>query len=81
LPVGAVTAAIGVPLFLFLMSHPNVAIVQSLDTAVPMILRGPSTSKSEESMFPSDLELIRTFESTLAVAPALSVTPVVPCAT
>jgi hypothetical protein len=45
--------------FLFLLSHPNVAIVQSLDTAVPMILRGPSTSKSEESMFPADLELIR----------------------
>jgi hypothetical protein len=48
--------------FLFLLSHPNVAIVQSLDTAVPMILRGPSTSTSEESMFPSDLELIRTFD-------------------
>ena len=48
--------------FLFLLSHPNVAIVQSLDTAVPMILRGPSTSKSEESMFPSDLELIRSFD-------------------
>ncbi len=48
--------------FNFLVSHPNVAIVQSLDTAVPMILRGPSTSRSEESMFPSDLELIRTFD-------------------
>jgi hypothetical protein len=49
--------------FLFLMTHPNVAIVQSLDTAVPMILRGPSTSKSEETIFPSDLELIRTFDA------------------
>jgi hypothetical protein len=48
--------------FLFLLTHPNVAIVQSLDTAVPMILRGPSTSRSEESMFPSDLELIRQFD-------------------
>lgn len=48
--------------FLFLLTHPNVAIVQSLDTAVPMILRGPSTSPSEESMFPSDLELIRKFD-------------------
>ncbi len=48
--------------FLFLLSHPNVAIVQSLDTAVPMILRGPSTSRSEESMFPQDLELIKTFD-------------------
>ena len=49
--------------FLFLMTHPNVAIVQSLDTAVPMILRGPSTSKSEESMFASDLELIKRFDA------------------
>ena len=48
--------------FMFLMQHPNVAIVQSLDTAVPMILRGPSVSKSEETMFPEDLELIRKFD-------------------
>lgn len=48
--------------FSFLMTHPNVAIVQSLDTAVPMILRGPSTSTSEETMFPTDLELIRTYD-------------------
>jgi hypothetical protein len=48
--------------YLFLMAHPNVAIVESLDTAVPMILRGPSTSKSEESMFPADLELIKKFD-------------------
>ena len=49
--------------FIFLMTHPNVAIVQSLDTAVPMILRGPSTSKSEETMFAADLELIRKFDA------------------
>ena len=49
--------------FMFLMTHPNVAIVQSLDTAVPMILRGPSTSKSEETMFAADLELIRKFDA------------------
>ena len=49
--------------FLFLMTHPNVAIVQSLDTAVPMILRGPSTSRSDEAMFPADLELIRKFDA------------------
>ena len=48
--------------FLFLMSHPNVAIAQSLDTAVPMILRGPSTSGSEESVFPEDLALLRKFD-------------------
>jgi Zinc carboxypeptidase len=49
--------------FLFLLTHPNVAIVQSLDTAVPMILRGPSTSRTEETMFPADLELIRKFDA------------------
>jgi hypothetical protein len=49
--------------FMFLMTHPNVAIVQSLDTAVPMILRGPSTSRSEETMFPADLELIKKFDA------------------
>jgi hypothetical protein len=49
--------------FMFLMTHPNVAIVQSLDTAVPMILRGPSTSRSEEAIFPADLELIRKFDT------------------
>lgn len=48
--------------FSFLMTHPNVAIVQSLDTAVPMILRGPSVSKSEETMFPKDLALIQKFD-------------------
>ena len=49
--------------FLFLMTHPNIAIVNSLDTAVPMILRGPSTSKSEETMFAADLDLIRKFDA------------------
>jgi hypothetical protein len=48
---------------MFLMTHPNVAIAQSLDTAVPMILRGPSTSRSEETMFPSDLALIKKFDA------------------
>jgi len=48
--------------FAFLMTHPNVAIAQSLDTAVPMILRGPSTSASEDSMFPDDLAIIRSFD-------------------
>jgi hypothetical protein len=48
--------------FEFLIRHPNVGIVQSLDTSVPMILRGPSTSKSEESVFPEDLEILRRFD-------------------
>jgi hypothetical protein len=49
--------------FQFLMTHPNVGIVQSLDTAVPMILRGPSTSKSEESMFPADRALYEKYDA------------------
>ena len=38
--------------FLFLMTHPNVGLAQSLDTSVPMILRGPSTASSEDGMYP-----------------------------
>ena len=48
--------------FLFLMARPHVSVVNSLDTSVPMILRGPSTSKSEESVFPEDLEILRKFD-------------------
>jgi hypothetical protein len=48
--------------FDFLIRHTNVGIAQSLDTSVPMILRGPSTSKSEESVFPEDLEYLRKFD-------------------
>lgn len=49
--------------FSFLMRHPHVGIVQSLDTSVPMILRGPSTSKSEESVFPEDLVYLKKFDA------------------
>ena len=48
--------------FSFVMAHPNIGIVQSLDTAVPMLLRGPSTSKSEESMFPDDRALFEAYD-------------------
>jgi hypothetical protein len=34
--------------FSFLLTHPNVGAAQSCDTVVPMILRGPSTSRAEE---------------------------------
>jgi hypothetical protein len=47
---------------LFLLQHPNVSIVQTMDTAVPMHLRPPSTSRSEESMFEEDLKLYRYFD-------------------
>ena len=40
--------------FLWLISHPNISVVNSLDTRVPMHLRPPSTSSSAESMFPKD---------------------------
>jgi hypothetical protein len=42
---------------LFLLENPNVGVVNSMDTRVPMHLRPPSTSRGEESMFPEDLAL------------------------
>ena len=48
--------------FLFLMTHPNVGLAQSLDTAVPMILRGPSTASSEEGMYYEDAALAAKFD-------------------
>ncbi len=41
---------------LFLLTHPNVAIGQSMDTPMAMHLRPPSTSRSQESMAPDDLK-------------------------
>jgi hypothetical protein len=49
--------------FLFLLENPNVSVVNSMDTRVPMHLRPPSTSKSEESMFPEDLAHYLHFDS------------------
>ncbi len=47
---------------LFLLQHPNVSVGQTMDTAVPMHLRPPSTSHSQESMFEEDLKLYRYFD-------------------
>ena len=47
---------------LFLLQHPNVSVGQTMDTAVPMHLRPPSTSRSQDSMFPGDLALYRHFD-------------------
>lgn len=47
---------------LFLLAHPNVYIVNSMDTTVPMHLRPPSTSPSEERMYPEDLKWYRYFD-------------------
>jgi hypothetical protein len=41
---------------LFLLSHPNIYVVNSMDTSVPMHLRPPSTSASDERMYPEDLK-------------------------
>jgi len=47
---------------LFLLSHPNVYVVNSMDTSVPMHLRPPSTSASEERMYPEDLSWYKLFD-------------------
>ncbi len=49
-------------LVLFLLEHPNVSIMNTMDTTVPMHLRPPSTSKSEERMYPDDLKLYKHFD-------------------
>ena len=47
---------------LFLLTHPNVSVVNSMDTSVPMHLRPPSTSPSEERMYPEDLKWYKYFD-------------------
>ena len=47
---------------MFLLSHPNVSVVNSMDTSVPMHLRPPSTSGSEERMYTEDLEWYKLFD-------------------
>jgi len=48
---------------LFVLENPNISVVNSMDTSVPMHLRGPSTSTGEESMFPEDLAYYEFFDS------------------
>ncbi len=47
---------------LFLLSHPNVGIVNSMDTSVPMHLRPPSTSPEAERMYAEDMAWYRRFD-------------------
>lgn len=47
----------------FLLSHPNIYVVNSMDTRVPMHLRAPSTSPSEERMYDEDREWYEYFDS------------------
>ena len=49
-------------LVVFLLEHPNVSVMNTMDTTVPMHLRPPSTSPSEERMYPEDLELYKYFD-------------------
>jgi len=48
--------------FTFLLEHPNVSVVQTMDTTVPMLLHGPSTSRMSESMFPEDMKIYQHFD-------------------
>lgn len=48
---------------LFVLENPNIGIANSMDTRVPMHLRPPSTSRSEERMYPEDLALYEHFDS------------------
>ncbi|GHT34300.1 peptidase M14 [Bacteroidia bacterium] len=47
---------------LFLLANPNIYVVNSMDTSVPMHLRPPSTSKSEDRMYPEDLKWYKLFD-------------------
>ena len=49
--------------FLFLLEHPNVSVGQTMDTSVPMLLHGPSTSRMSESMFPDDMKIYQYFDT------------------
>lgn len=48
---------------IWLLHHPHVSVVNSMDTRVPMHLRPPSTSRSEERMYPEDLAHYEYFDS------------------
>ncbi len=49
--------------FTWLMSHPNISVVNSMDTRVPMHLRGPSVAFEQEVMTPSDASYFHRFDS------------------
>jgi hypothetical protein len=50
-------------LVLWLLEHPNVGVANSMDTAVPMHLRGPSVCEETECMSPADLAIYRHMDS------------------
>ncbi|WKW13262.1 M14 family metallopeptidase [Pseudogemmatithrix spongiicola] len=49
--------------FLWQVRHPNISVTNSMDTSVPMHLRGPSTCLERECVFPSDLKLLQHYDS------------------
>lgn len=49
--------------FLWQVNHPNISVTNSMDTQVPMHLRGPSTCEDSECVFPSDLKLLQHYDS------------------
>ncbi|MFO7769630.1 MAG: M14 family metallopeptidase [bacterium] len=49
-------------LFQFLLANSNISIAQTMHTAVPMILRGPSSSATGESMWGMDEAYVRHFD-------------------
>jgi hypothetical protein len=48
---------------MWVLTHPNISVVNTMDTSVPMHLRGPSTCEQAECMFPADLKLMLHFDS------------------
>ena len=48
---------------LWMLTHPNVGVANSMDTSVPMHLRGPSTCEETECMYPADLGIYRHMDS------------------
>ena len=48
---------------LWLLTHPNVGVANSMDTAVPMHLRGPSVCEETECMHPADLAIYKHMDS------------------
>jgi hypothetical protein len=48
---------------LWLLAHPNISVANSMDTRVPMHLRPPSTSRSEDRMYAEDLAWYEYFDS------------------
>lgn len=49
--------------YLWQATHPNISVTNSMDTSVPMHLRGPSTCMPAECMFASDLKLLQHYDS------------------